>query len=234
MPRPKRIPPIQLERVRALEERFLKAVSSGDLQKAKLILNDLKPILEEHHHEHRLLENYLRLYEGALEAWNLPIAKRGLESVRSRANKSTRLYLEATTLLAIAHLREGDLFSAEPLMAEVLRNDEVIESEVTRRLFRRETIDRFDQEGALSAYAKVYPEIKSEAEVHAEAVQLLRKGKGEAELLEGLGSETPQSVKDFILKVDRLSKNILPDAERLLLPSPQEIVKDRHAGLICL
>ena len=133
MPSPKKIPPDQLARVRSLEDVLVRAASAGNLKKAKLALNDLRTILETYGHGARLLQNYLKLYEAALESWDLGLAKRGFRIVRQRANKRTRLYLEATALLALTHLREQDLFAAEPLMAEVLRDDCVIRSETQRR-----------------------------------------------------------------------------------------------------
>lgn len=230
MPRPMKIPPKQLYHVKALEAQLEKYALAGELKRAKLVLDKLKGILKSYHHEARLLEGYLKLYEAALESWQLDTAKRGFQFVRNNANQNTRLHLEATTLLAIAHLREQNTFSAEPLMAEVLQNETVIKSESQRDIFRKEVIERFDQEGALAALASCHPEHKAEAEVHAEAITLLRAGAGERELQESLGATVPQSVKDFLLRVDKLSKNMLPHDQRLFLPSPAEVVKNKGVG----
>lgn len=234
MARPKKIPTGQLEVVRSLEDQLEQAAREGKLIDAKTKLDNLKPILNKYNHHARLLQAYLKLYEGALESWNLGVAKRGLEFVRRESNKNTRIYLEATTLLAICYLRERDTIAAEPLMAEVLRNEEVIKSISRRIVFRREIIDRFDQEGALAALASCHPDLKSEVEIHKEAVQLLREGKTEHDMEELIGSSTPEMVKDFLLKVDRLSKNLLPYEERLLLPSPNDVIKNRQTGRILL
>ena len=230
MPRPKKIPTKQLEHIKALEAQLEKYALAGELNRAKLVLNELRDLCRPFHHEARLLEGYLKLYEAALESWNLDTAKRGFQFVRENANQNTRLHLEATTLLAVAHLREKNTFSAEPLIAEVLQNETVIKSEAQRDIFRKEVIERFDQEGALAALAECHPEHKAEAEVHAEAIALLREGKGERELQERLGASVPQSVKDFLLRVDKLSKNMLPHDQKLFLPSPAEVVKNRGVG----
>ncbi len=167
-----------------------------------------------------------------MESRNFDTAKRGFQFVRKKANNKTRLHLEATTLLSIAHLRCHDLFSAEPLMAEVLRNDTVITSQKKRRQFRKEIIDRFDQEGALAAMAKVHPQFKSEAEIHSEAIKMLRDGMNEEDIAEEIGASVPLQVKDFILKVDQLSRNLLPHEERLLLPSPTNYIDNKNTGKI--
>ncbi|MBI2353738.1 MAG: hypothetical protein HYV06_01700 [Deltaproteobacteria bacterium] len=232
MARPIKIPEQHLERVRRLEGILATAAESGDLTRAKVALNDLKPILERFHHHHRIHEAYLKLYEAALEAWDLLTAKQGFQFVRRETKKNTRLYLEATVLLAVAHLRSNDLFSAEPLMAEALRNEEVITSKTQRDIFRCEAIDRFDQEGALAAMAKMHPEVMHEAEVHHNALQVLRKGLNEEDIQEVLGSQVPQQVKDFILKVDMLSRKLLPHETKLLLPCSADVVKNRNIAQI--
>lgn len=229
---PSKIPKETLKKVQVLEARFRDYLSAGNLKKAKLALNELNKILSGYGHNARIMQAYLMFYEAALEQWEIDLAKRGFQFVRNNTNNNTRLHLEATTLLAIAYLRDRDTFSAEPLMAEVLRNETVIKSERQRQLFRFEVIDRFDQEGALAALSNCYPEHKAEAEVHREALEILRKGKTDSEIEETIGSSVPQEVKDFLLKVDQLSKNLLPHDQRLLLPSPKEMIKNRNLGNI--
>ncbi|WP_129126630.1 hypothetical protein [Geomonas oryzae] len=232
MSRPIKIPEQQLERVHRLENILATAAESGDLKKAKIALDDLRPILERYQHKHRVLEAYLKLYESALEAWDLDTAKQGFSFVRREASKNTRLFLEATVLLAVTHLRCQDLISAEPLMAEALRNENVITSKSQRDIFRREAIDRFDQEGAIAALAKVHPEVMDEAQIHQDALNLLRRGLNEQDIEEELGARIPQQVKEFILKVDILSRKLLPHETRLLLPTSADVVKNRHASQI--
>jgi hypothetical protein len=230
MARPQKIPAIQLNRVHRLEQKLDEAASKGELEKAKLALNELKIVLGKFDHQARILQGYLKLYESALEVWELGLAKRGLEHVRKSASKKTRTYLEATALLAIAHLRDKNLTKAEPFIVEVLRNDSVIKSEDTRATFRKEIIERFDQEGTLAALAKIEPESYSNTKIHQEALALLMEGKNEEDLQEYIGARAPQSVKDFLFKIDQFGKNILPHHERLLLPSPKEIVNNRQTG----
>jgi len=232
MARPQRIPETQLSRVHRLEKKLDEAANEGKLEEAKLALDDLKTILSKYNHQARILQGYLKLYESALEAWDLGLAKRGFEYVRQGASKNTRTYLEATALLAIAHLRDQDLQKAEPYIVEVLKNDSVIKSEMTRTNFRKEIIERFDQEGTLAALSKSDTESYSKTKVHQEAVALLMEGKNEDDLQEHIGARTPQSVKDFLFKIDQFGKNILPHHERLLLPSPKDIVNNKQAGRI--
>lgn len=234
MPLPVKIPKKQLARVHDLESRFSGELKKGNLKSAKLILNDLKEILKVYFHEARILENYLKLYETALESWQISIAIKGFQFVRHNANINTRLHLEATTLLAICYLREKKLNLAEPLMAEVLQNEKVIKSESKRFEFRVAIVERFDQEGALAALAEPSPRtnVDSEKEIHKAAVEILKKGKNEDDISEMLGASAPESVKDYLFKIDSISKNLLSYEQRKRLPGPKEVIKNKNIGRI--
>lgn len=230
MPRPERIPEKQKERIYRLEKILEQSAWVGNLEKAKVALDDLKPILIRYNHKARLLQAYLILYEGALDSWNLDLAKRGFQYVREQASKETRLYLEATFLLAIAHLREQDLFSAEPLIFEVFNNEHFIPSEKKRQIFIREVIDRFDQEGAIVALAKTYQEPIPETKIHKKAIKLIEKGLSENDLENRLGENIPDTAKNFILRIDQLSRKQLPPGEKFLLPPPHDVMKNQKVG----
>lgn len=81
MPRPKKIPTEQLDKIKALEARLEKYALAGELKRAKLVLDELKRLLRPLYHEARLLEGYLKIYEAALESWQLDTAKRGFQFV---------------------------------------------------------------------------------------------------------------------------------------------------------
>jgi len=230
MPRPQKIPPDKIELVKTLDLRLDKLLFAGELKRAKLVLDELKGILRSYHHEARIMQSYLRLLEAALDSWQLDIAKRGFQFVRSNTRNNTRLYLEASALLAIAHLKEQDILRAEPLMAEVLKNATAIKSARQRDMFRRAITDRFDQEAALAALAACPTDHKTEAEIHREAVALVREGRGAAGIQERLGSAVSQSARKFLLEVDQLAKGMLPDEQRMALSSSEDVVSDSGVG----
>lgn len=234
MPIPVKLPKEQLVRVHALESRFSAELKKGNLKGAKLILNDLKYILNAYYHEARVLENYLKLYEAALETWQISIAIKGFQFVRNNANVNTRLHLEATTLLAICYLREKKLNLAEPLMAEVLQNDKVIKSKSKRFEFRAAIVERFDQEGALAALAESSTSIRkgSEKDIHKAAVEILKQGINEDDIREMIGASVPESVKDYLYRIDSISKNLLSYEQRKKLPGPKEVIKNKNLGSI--
>jgi len=228
-----KIPDNLTSRVTRLEQAVVKMSQEGNLVSAKESLNDLRPILEKYGQNSRLLQSYLRLYEGALESHQLETARDGFADVRRRSNRKTRLYLEATSLLAITFIRLHDLNSAEPLMHEVFNNDIFIRSERQRQLFIQEISERFDREGAISALARVKSDELSEREVHEQAMALLQQGLTDSELTERLGAGIPDSVRNYVLRINQIARKSLPASDLKLLPPPRDFDADiRVGGLI--
>ena len=54
--------------------------------------------------------------------------------------------------------------------------------------------------------------------------------KTEDEIYHYLGKALPKQTKDILFQIDDFSKNQLPSAERKMLPSPKEMIKDERAG----
>jgi hypothetical protein len=169
------------------------------------------------------------LFEAALEAGKLQIAKTGFSGVRKLVSTRTRVYLEATALLAICHLREKDLEKAEPLIAEVLQNDNVIRSNRRRRQFRIRIHHRFAEEGLLAALRGHGTERLEVNDIHFKAGQLLQE-KTEDQLFAELGQAIPPQVKDFLLRVDQLSRRQFPKIEVKYLPRPENLLENKKAG----
>lgn len=222
---------IQKERLNRLEPALKKAVSTGDLNLIKSIIMDLQNIYLPTGNEAKLLMAKNRWLEVEMDQGNLTIAERGLLGIRAKANKKTRVYLEATTLLAICYLRSNELMKAEPLIKEVLTNDSVIKSEENRQKFRRLIIERFDEEAVLYAIKseRIQDIISDTDQITLEATNLANKFTSD-ELYENLGFKIPKAAKDILSRVDMFAKKQLPTAERLKLPSPTLNHEDKKVG----
>lgn len=172
-----------------------------------------------------------RLYEASMQKGQVDTAVLGLISIRSVISKNTRTFLEATALLAICYLRLKDLQKAEPLIKEVLINDKVISSEQKRVMFRKNIIERFDEEGLLFALRGEQPHERfNYVEIENEAIELIKTNKYDDELFENIGNMVPPSAKNVLLQVDQFSKKQLPTAERIALPSGNQIVDSKKVG----
>lgn len=212
-----------------LEPRLRSAAEKRDLQSAKEITLKIQELLRPTGHETRLMYAKNFLFETAMEVGEIDFAVKGFTNVRQRASQSTRLFLEATTLLAICHLRKTDLASAKPLMLEALNYEKNIKSAIRRKNFKTELIKRFDEEALLSSLAsetKLYFDIEK---LQADAGEIIRT-KHEEEILELLGSTVPEGALDFVKKVHTESLRALTYEEKLKLPSPATFEQKRKLG----
>lgn len=227
--RPPKLTDKQKERLRVLEPKLKVAISERNFETAKRLVIDLQSVLRKTGHLTRLLQSKNRLYELALELNELGFAIRGLEGNRKLVSDRTRLYLEATSLLAICYLRKEDIEKAKPLIKEVLQNDTVIKSERTRKKFRKEIVERFNEETALYSLKNKDQESYTENEIENEVIKLVTK-KTESEIFLSLGKSVPQHTKYLLFQVHEFSTKQLPSAERIALPSPEEKIKDKEVG----
>lgn len=146
MPRPPKLTDEQRERLRPLELELHQAARKGDYPTVRRLVAEIQELLRPTGHETRLQKSKAWLFEAALEAGEIQRAISGFEGIRAKTNKRTRIYLEATALLAICHLRRGDLPSAEPLIADAFDRVTNISSDRRRRQFYRRLVDRFQEE----------------------------------------------------------------------------------------
>jgi hypothetical protein len=110
----------QKRKLAELEPKLKSAARLGQYDKAVLITSEIQAVLRPTGHEMRLQQAKAWLFEAALHAGNLQIAEAGFLGIRQKVSPRTRLYIEATSLLAICYIRQEKLREAEPLMAVVL------------------------------------------------------------------------------------------------------------------
>ena len=229
MAKPKNLTTDQKEKLAELEPNLRQAVRLGDYANAKKITAKIQAVLRPTGHETRLMKSKNWLFEAAMEAGEIHTAISGFTGIRQKVSKNTRIYLEATALLAICHLRLKNLGSAEPLMAEVLRNDKYIKSKAKRRDFRRRVAERFKQEGALAALKDFGHEKLVPATVQNQEGELVQ-SKTEEQILDGLGVAIPLETIRFLQTVDDLSRKALPYTEVKFLPSPETQLEKKELG----
>lgn len=222
---------IQKRRLSILKPQFEKAIFNKDLKTAKIVLSDIQTTLNLNNHSTLLAQYRNWFFELALDTDQYALAESGFISVRRSVSKNTRIYLEASALLAICYLRFSNVEKAKPLIKEVLNNNHVIKTERTRRLFNKNIIQRFDEEVALYSLKNKYNTTSDyKIETLENEVSLLVSTKTEDELYKLLGSNVPETTKSLLFEVDSFSKNQLPSAERILLTSPQDAIKDEETG----
>jgi hypothetical protein len=169
------------------------------------------------------------LFQAAMDAGHLQTATAGFRGIRQKTRASTRIHLEATALLAICLLRAADYDAAEPLMAEVLKNDGHIKSASRRRQFRLRMIERFEEETLLFALGGDGQSELDVAQIQDAAGRALQT-KTEDEILADLGAAIPPTAIAALLRVHEFARKQLPSGERLALPPAQSLVKKATLG----
>lgn len=220
---------VQKKRLKILEPQLSKAVNEKDFKLALNVVSDMQDMLKTTGHITKLVQYKNWLFELALDVEEYTIAERGFIGNRKLVNKNTRLYLEATALLAITYLRTSEYEKSKPLISEVLKNDKVIKTERTRQIFKKTIIERFDEEVALYSIREDFTPTFNIDQIQNDA-GILVATKTEEDIFKYLGNSVPQKTKNLLFDIDSFSKNQLSYDERKLLPSPAEIIKDESTG----
>lgn len=221
----------QKARLKRLKPQFDDAISEKKLDVAKFLMRDIQDVLGITNNKTKLAEYKNQLFELALEEEDYTFAINGFISNRKIVNSNTRIYLEATALLAICYLRTQKYDDAKPLIREVLINDKVIKTKKTRDKFKKNIIQRFDEEVALYSLKNSQQDEKfSIDDLEKEAVKLIQTKSSEDEIFEYMGFQTPKYTKHLMFEIDDFAKKQLSYTERKLLPSSEETVKNKQAG----
>lgn len=231
MSQPPNLTDEQRRRLSRLEPVLRDAARRGDYDTARRIAAEVQEVLRPTGHETRLMQAKVWLFEAAMQAGKISsIAIPGFAGIRGKMRRTTRVYLEATALLAICHLRLNDLEKAEPFMADAIRRDVNIQSLRRRAAFRRRMIDRFEAEWVLATLRAARPfEAMDPHAVEDEAGRLVAT-QHEEDMLEGVGRSLPSEVVERIFRVYDFARTQVPPAEQRYLPSSKERRRQKEVG----
>ena len=227
----KRPPPLsqhQLTQLRTLEPQLRECISSADLERAKTVAARVQRLLLPTGHKTRWMMNQNWLCECAVEAGDTVFAVQRLEGVRASVTHTTRIYLEATTLLAICYVRQGYIEKAKPLISFVLSNASVIGSTRRREQFHKRFILRLEEESILASLRESVQVTQNVDEIQDQAIKLLVIDEGGLTLR--LASCIPPDGLKLLAGLRDHSLKALPGPERKLLPGPHQASSLPSAG----
>lgn len=219
----------QKRKLAILEPKLMEAADARDFNKAKEVALSIQNILRPTGHETRLMQTKNRLFEVAMESGNIGMAISGFLGVRQKVSRRTRLYLEATSLLAICYLRRKDLESARPYMVEALSCENNIKSDTKRSVFKVALAKRFEEEALLASLSVSEAEYLDIDKIQEEAGKLIYT-KHEDEILEMLGASVPEGALEFVQDVRKESMGLLTYDEKKKLPSPEYFKERKKLG----
>lgn len=219
----------QKESLQKLEPNLRACVKLADYETAESIMHQIQKLLKPTGHETRLLQAKNWFYECALEAGHIEFSIAGFIGTIKKTSSSTRLYLEACTLLGICYLRKKDIANAQKYIQEALTKINNIKSDVKRRQFHKRYIERLEEESLLIGLNEAGNGTLLIDDVHNEAIKLLTTKSGD-ELLEDVGKLLPPQSINYFEIVRDFSINLLPNPDRKFLPTPKEMKKPIELG----
>lgn len=223
----KAIPQAQIAAYESLTRKFNVAHSRRDLSELRKIVSELTPILRPIGQESRLNKFKLFYFELAFDLGYTDKAKEGFAGIKKRT-KMSRIHIEASGLLAICYLREGNLKEAKPLMQYVLSNQSIIKTTTRRLEFKRVFMRCFEQEGVVGSLRGLGRE-RLTVEGVAEKASVLAE-KDNKEILSQLGEKAPGEAFLFGKQLKAFIKKQLPSSERLLLTDKEVSIDAEQLG----
>jgi len=210
-----------LEKLRPLENALQKAVAQQDSDRATELAGCIQDLFNGNRNHHRLLRAKLWAYEACVNDNRLTFAESGLIGVRKKANLNTRLYLEASGLLAVTYLRQKKIDDAKKLIRDVIRNVNNITSDITRNQFQKRFIERIEEECIFAELVGFDDSPLNEKEVEEKAIFLIQRHNDE-EIYQFIGKSVPLVGIRLLTDVRNYSIKQLPASDRKLLPSPEK------------
>jgi hypothetical protein len=217
------------ERLKRLEKRLEQCVRRGNLDLAVEITTDIHSIFSDDLSNHRLLKAKLWCFETALLANRIDYATQGLTGVRGRSKPGTKLYLEASVLLAVCHLRQKRLLDAKPLIHDVLCRLNNIQSDESRRLFQRKFFERIEQECVLTELIGTQEGLVTEESIHSGMVLLLANGSDD-QIYASIGGALPAKAIIALTDVRAYALKQIRPSDIRALPAPSEAQQPPELG----
>lgn len=180
---------------------------------------------------HRLLRAKLWAYEACLDANRLTYAETGLIGIRKLSEPNTRLYLEASSLLAICFLRQKKTSESKKLIHEVISKINNIASDRTRNQFQKRLIERIEEECILAELIGAGEEKLDRQEIEDKAIFLIQRNSDD-EILKLIGNSVPVASVKLLSDIRTYSIKQLPAPDRKLLPAPEKVEEPKHIGRI--
>lgn len=223
------LPPHIKDRLPKLEAQLQDAVKSGNIDRAKEVAQEIQVLFGNERSHHRLLRAKLWAFEAALDENLLSYAESGFIGIKSRANSNTRLYLEATCLLAVCALRQKNFAKAKGLIRTVMSKINNIKSDKTRHQFQKRMIERIEEECLLTDLIGRNDGPLDVKSIHSKAIELLQQ-KSEDEITILIESTISNKGVLLLREVREYSVFQIAKPDQKLLPAPEEVTKPKHIG----
>ena len=219
----------ELAVLRPLEKELITAVRTGAVERAIELATQIQGLFVDDRRHHRLLRAKLWAFEACLDANRLQYAQSGFLGVRKLAGPSTRLYLEASSLLAICYLRNKEVNEAKEIVREVVERINNIKSDRTRRQFQKRLIERIEEECIFTDLMNTQSGSLDPKEIEEKAILLVQHN-SDNDIYRLIGNSVPSSGIALLRDVRAYSIEQIPLPDRKLLPPPEKAEEPRKIG----
>lgn len=219
----------QKERLKALETRLRHCLKSGQVELAIEITTDIQSIFADDRGNHRLLKAKLWCFETCLLANRHSYAEMGLIGVCGLASDDTKLILEAKVLLAVCYIRQKRYVEAKPLLKDVLKKVDRIESPRSRHLFQKKLMQRLEEECVLSELIGADEPPLDVDKVHQQAVYLL-KHSSQDQIVAVIAASLPEKARLALTDVRTFALLQMSAPDVKLLGAPQDSIAPKALG----
>lgn len=221
----------QLAEIKPLEYKLSEAVQRAESEMAVELAGRIQNLFPDDRKHHRLLRAKLWAYEACLDANRLAYAETGLIGIRKLSEPNTRLYLEATSLLAVCLLRQKKTSDSKKLIHEAITKINNIVSDRTRHQFQKRLIERIEEECILAELIGTYEKELDVQEVEAKAIFLIQRNTDD-EIFKLIGNSVPVSSVSLLSDIRTYVIKQLPAPDRKLLPAPEKAEDPKQIGRI--
>ena len=225
----RRLPADKLAALRPLEKELIIAARTGAVERAIELATQIQGLFVDDRRHHRLLRAKLWAFEACLDSNRLQYAQSGFLGVRKLAGPSTRLYLEASSLLAICYLRNKEVNEAKEVVREVVKRINNIKSDRTRRQFQKRLIERIEEECIFTDLMNTQGGSLDPKEIEEKAILLVQHN-SDNEILKLIGNSVPSSGIALLRDVRAYSIEQIPPSDRKLLPPSEKAEEPRKIG----
>ncbi|MCC8193212.1 MAG: hypothetical protein LIP28_01000 [Deltaproteobacteria bacterium] len=221
----------QKERFKRLTLGLHQACTDRDLASAKAFAYDIRELAKATNQNARWLSSLNVLSETAIECGDIPFAIRHLEHVVKSSSETTRIRIEAYSLLAVAYIRSAEYAKSKDNIRLAIKNIRNIQSEKNRKEFYEAIVLRLEEEAILAgAKAEGLNETFDIDTIQKEAVSILVSNEGEAQILARIGNSLPDASIDLFNDFRNSTLLQIPRQEILQLPPPNVAVPESSIG----
>jgi hypothetical protein len=197
--------PYQTQQLKTLEPKLRKAVSFGKIDEATKIVSRIEQLFpdDSDRNHYKILQAHILYYQALLDDNQIKMAGIGFEKIRKRASKRTKMYLEATALLGICHLRNNNVPAAKTFIRESILSINNIKSDSTRNQLQKRILKHVELESILGQLKIEKGSFLDATELNLKALEML-KSKSDEEIYNLIAENTPEGAVQIALDIKKL------------------------------